>query len=82
MTKEEDKKIHKNRWEKLTDKDTREVNFTDGNTLLFTDTKLDDGSTLSLWSNITHIKEGEKSLKILSDAIEIIPNMLMLWDKE
>jgi signal transduction histidine kinase/CheY-like chemotaxis protein len=82
VTKEEDKKIHKNRWEKLTDKDTREVNFTDGNTLLFTDTKLDDGSTLSLWSNITHIKEGEKSLKILSDAIEIIPNMLMLWDKE
>jgi PAS domain-containing protein len=82
VTKEEDKKTHKNRWEKLTDKDTREVNFTDGNTLLFTDTKLNDGSTLSLWSNITHIKEGEKSLKLLSDAIEIIPNMLMLWDKE
>ena len=82
VTKEEDKKTNKNRWKKLTDKDTREVNFTDGNTLLFTDTKLDDGSTLSLWSNITHIKEGEKSLKLLSDAIEIIPNMLMLWDRD
>ena len=49
---------------------------------LFTDTKLNDGSTISLWSDITEIKQGEKSLKLLSDAIEIIPNMLMLWDKD
>ncbi len=27
-------------------------------------------------------KSNKVSLKLLNDAIEIIPNMLMLWDKE
>ena len=37
---------------------------------------------LSVFTDISEIKEREKSLKLLNDAIEIIPNMLMLWDKE
>ena len=33
-------------------------------------------------SSNKEIKKGEKSLKQLRDSIEIIPNMLMLWDKD
>jgi len=72
----------KDEWKSFSGKRTRETNFANGKTLLFTDSRLEDGSTISLWSDITNIKESEKSLKQLSDAIEIIPNMLMLWDKE
>ena len=71
----------KREWEAFKGIRSRETNFSNGKTLLFTDSRLDDGSTISLWSDITEIKEGEKSLKLLSDAIEVIPNMLMLWDK-
>ncbi len=72
----------KREWRSFKGIRSRETSFSNGQTLLFTDSRLEDGSTISLWSDITEIKEGEKSLKILSDAIEIIPNMLMLWDKE
>ncbi|MDA9632501.1 PAS-domain containing protein [Alphaproteobacteria bacterium] len=72
----------KREWEAFKGIRSRETNFSNGKTLLFTDSRLDDGSTISLWSDITEIKEGEKSLKLLSDAIEVIPNMLMLWDKD
>ena len=36
---------------------------------------------LSVFTDISEIKEREKSLKLLNDAIEIIPNNMMLWDK-
>ena len=75
------KKIKKE-WDDFSGKRSRETNFSNGKTLLFTDSRLEDGSTISLWSDITDIKEGEKSLQQLSDAVEIIPNMLMLWDKD
>ena len=72
----------KESWNNFSGQRTRETKFSNGMSFLFTDTKLNDGSTISLWSDITEIKQGEKSLKLLSDAIEIIPNMLMLWDKD
>ena len=74
-------KKRENAWKNLKGQNVRESNFTD-HTLHFTDTRLDDGSTICLWTDITEIKKGEKSLKLLSDSIEIIPNMLMLWDKD
>ena len=81
-----DKKTHikrmKESWNNFTGQRTRETKFSNGLSFLFTDTRLEDGSTISLWSDVTNIKQNEKSLKQLSDAIEIIPNMLMLWDKE
>ena len=60
----------------------RETKFSNGLHFLFTDTRLNDGSTISLCSDITEIKQGQQSLKLLNDAIEIIPNMLFLWDKD
>ena len=69
-------------WQNFTGTRTRESEFTNGRTFLFTETRLSDRSTISLWSDVTKIKEREKSLKLLSDSIEIIPNMLFLWDKD
>ena len=36
----------------------------------------------NVFTDITEIKQSKNQLKQLNDAIEIIPNMLMLWDKE
>ncbi|MDC0227243.1 PAS-domain containing protein [Alphaproteobacteria bacterium] len=71
----------KKSWKNFTGTRTRESDFANGRTFLFTETRLEDGSTISLWSDITEIKQGEKSLQLLRDAIEVMPNTLMLWDK-
>ena len=72
----------KKSFDKLVDEDRREVEFSSGNSSLAISKRLPDGGTLNIVTNITEIKQGQKSLKLLNDAIEIIPNMLMLWDKE
>ncbi|MDC1086866.1 PAS-domain containing protein [Alphaproteobacteria bacterium] len=81
-----DKKNHikstKESWDNFTGQRTRETKFSNGLHFLFNDTRLNDGSTISLWSDITEIKKREASLKQLSDAIEVMPNTLMLWDKD
>ncbi len=82
INKKQQIQISKESWKNFKGTRSRESNFTNGRTFLFTETRLEDKSTISLWSDVTNIKEGEKSLKVLSDAIEIIPNMLMLWDKD
>ena len=75
-------KLMKESWNKFSGKRTRETKFSNGLTFLFTDTRLNDGSTISLWSDITEIKQIEDNQKQLIDAIDITPNMLMLWDKD
>ena len=81
-----DKKNHmkhmKESWDNFTGQRTRETKFSNGLHFLFAETRLEDGSTISLWSDITEIKKREASLKQLSDAIEVMPNTLMLWDKD
>ena len=72
----------KKSFDKLVDEDRREVEFSSGNSSLAISKRLPDGGTLNIVTNITEIKQGQKSLKLLNDAIEIIPNMLMLWDKD
>ncbi len=68
-------------WKKLKGQRIRETTFTNGVTLMFNETRLNDGSTISLWSDITDIKTRENELKQLADAIDVMPNTLMLWDK-
>jgi adenylate cyclase len=75
-------KLMKESWDKFSGKRTRETKFSNGLTFLFTDTRLNDGSTISLWSDITEIKQVEDNQKQLIDAIDVTPNMLMLWDKD
>ncbi|MFL2830495.1 MAG: PAS-domain containing protein, partial [Candidatus Puniceispirillales bacterium] len=80
------KKTHikqmKESWKNFSGQRTRETKFSNGNSFLFTDTRLVDGSTISLWSDITSIKQVEESQKQLIDAIDVMPNSISLWDKE
>ena len=68
-------------WKKLKGQRIRETAFNNGMTLLFNETRLNDGSTITLWSNITEIKNREIKLKQLADAVDVMPNTFMLWDK-
>ena len=81
-----DKKTHMKRmkesWDNFTGQRTRETKFSNGLHFLFTDTRLEDGSTISLWSDITEIKQVEDSQKQLIDAIDVMPNSISLWDKD
>ena len=68
-------------WKKLKGQRIRETAFNNGMTLMFNETRLSDGSTITLWSNITEIKNRETKLKQLADAVDVMPNTFMLWDK-
>ena len=68
-------------YEDLKDEKRDELELNNGSFVLNISKRLPDGGTLQNSINITEIKKGEKSLKQLRDSIEIIPNMLMLWDK-
>ena len=80
-----DKKTHiklmKESWNNFTGQRTRETKFSNGLSFLFTDTRLADGSTISLWSDITEIKHVEDSQKQLIDAVDNMPAPVILWDK-
>ena len=67
-------------WKNLKGQNIRESNFTN-HTLHFTDTRLKDGSTICLWTDITSIKKQENELVRLRDGIETLPNGLMFWDE-
>ena len=68
-------------WKKLKGQRIRETAFKNGITLMFNETRLNDGSTITLWSDISKIKNREMELKQLVDAIDFLPNDVMLWDK-
>ncbi|GIS28866.1 MAG: hypothetical protein CM15mP129_10630 [Chloroflexota bacterium] len=82
MNKKQQIQQSKESWKNFKGTRSRESNFTNGRSFLFTETRLEDKSTISLWSDVTEIKQVEESQKQLIDSIEIIPNMLMLWDKD
>ncbi len=82
MTKKQFYELKLKEYESLKNEHRDEIELNNGNYVLNIAKRLPDGGTLQNSINITEIKKGEKSLKLLSDAIEIIPNMLMLWDKD
>ena len=51
-------------WQQIEGQQVRETEFADGTILLFNDTRLKDGSTLSFASNITELKKKEKDLEL------------------
>ena len=61
---------------------SREVSISDGSVILANEVRFKDNSFLSVFTDITNLKKQENQLKQLADAIEIIPNMMMLWDKD
>ncbi len=86
IPKEENKKQYLKKiikeWKLFKGKKLRENNFSNGKTILTTDTRLEDGSTISLYVDVTDIKTVEKNQKQLIDAIDVMPNSISLWDKE
>ncbi len=61
---------------------SREVELENGNTFFASEIKLDDGSVLSIFSDISEIKKRETEYKIVSDALNTLPHGATLWDKE
>ena len=58
-----------------------ETFINDGGVEFVTTSRLPDGGTLQIITDITKLKEQEKSLKRLSDAIELTPSSIYLWDQ-
>ena len=56
---------------------SREVSIFDGSTILANEIKFEDGSLLSVYTDITDLKKQQLEFKQLADAIEIIPNNMM-----
>ena len=61
---------------------TREIMLSDGSFILANETKFEDGSLLSVYTDITELKKQEIEYKQLANAIEVIPNNMMLWNRE
>ena len=59
-----------------------EAFYDDGAVDYVSTSRLPDGGTLQIVTDITKLKENEKSLKQLSDAIELTPSQIYLWDKK
>ncbi len=71
----------KKSFDKLVDEERREVEFSSGNSSLAISKRLPDGGTLQIVTNITEIKQRENQFKQLVEAIDFLPNSVMLWDK-
>ena len=80
QTKEEYLSQREKNWKEFTGQNVRISSFKN-HTLHFTDTRLEDGSTICLWTDITENKKQEAELLRLKDGIEILPNGLMFWDE-
>ena len=60
---------------------TLENLFGDSKSYIVNTAILPNGGTLQFYTDVTEIKENEKSLKRLSDAIELTPSSIYLWDQ-
>ena len=66
----------------LSGKRTIDNIYGDGSIYLVSTSNLSNGGTLQFFTDVTEIKENEKSLKRLSDAIELTPSQIYLWNKK
>ena len=60
----------------------RERAFSDGTVLLFSDTLLQDGSVINFAMDITERKQREETNRRLTEALDYIPAVMSLWDKQ
>ena len=81
-TKEDRFKERDKFWKELKTDEVRETEFSDGRTVSFTTTRLNDGSTLVFGSDITERKKREAINSRLNEAIELIQNGVMFWDRD
>lgn len=59
----------------------REQVYSDGTVLLFSDETFQDGSVISVYTDITERKKREETNSRLNEAIELIQNGVMFWDQ-
>ena len=81
-SKEQQKAEREKFWQELKSDEVRETEFTNGMTVSFTTTRLTDGSTVVFGTDITERKKREVINNRLNEAIEMIQNGVMFWDKE
>lgn len=81
-TKEKRLKERDKFWKELKTDEVRETEFSDGRTVSFTTTRLNDGSTLVFGSDVTERKKREVINSRLNEAIELIQNGVMFWDRD
>merc|ERR1711991_184601 len=68
---------------KITQKETKfETKFENDVTMLGITNRLEDGGFLQVWTDISDIKKKENDMQQLIDAIDEIPNVFMLWDRD
>ncbi len=67
-----------------TKKESREVEFRNGEILLNKDVPLKNGGTITFGTDITELKSSESSLQRLQEAIKEVPGpiRIILWDKD
>ena len=61
---------------------TREINLQNGTTIIANETRFDDGSLLSVYTDITDLKNKESQYKQLADALDNLPIPMLFWDKD
>ena len=61
---------------------SREIQLNNGSTFVASEIKLEDGSVLSIFSDVSDIKQREAEYKLVSDALDTLPHGATLWDKE
>ena len=69
------------KYRKNVESNYREVFLENGKTWYVIDKRLDDGSFLSIFSEITDIKNKEAQYKQLADAFDNLPMATLFWDK-
>ena len=69
------------KYRKNVESNYREVFLENGKTWYVIDKRLDDGSFLSIFSEITDLKNKEAQYKQLADALDNLPMAMLFWDK-
>ena len=70
------------KYRKNVDSNYREVFLENGKTWYVIDKRLEDGSLLSIFSEISDIKNKEAQYKQLADALDNLPMPMLFWDKD
>ena len=69
-------------WKELQGGTRRELTFNNGRTMLMSHTRMEDGVTLTVGSDITELKEQMIISEQLQAAIDEAPVRITLWDKD
>ena len=79
---EEHSKKADKRWKNIQGGEKRELTFSNGRTMLMSHTRMDDGVTLTVGSEITELRAQMVLSEQLKSAIDEAPVRITLWDNE